>query len=92
MEGKSDVKLANTDICFDRVSFSYHKEAVLQDVSFTAKQGEVTALVGPSGSGKSTISRLAARFWDTDSGTVRVGGVDVKDIEPETLMPAVSSM
>lgn len=86
MAGRNDVALTDTGICFDRVSFSYQKDTVLKDVSFTAKQGEVTALVGPSGSGKSTISRLAARFWDADSGTVRLGGIDVKDIEPETLM------
>ena len=58
---------------------------MLKGVSFTAKQGEVTALVGPSGSGKSTASKLAARFWDADSGKITLGGVDVKSVEPETL-------
>lgn len=61
-------------------------EQVLTDVSFTAKQGEVTALVGPSGSGKSTVSRLAARFWDANAGTVRVGGIDIAGVDPETLL------
>lgn len=73
------------DIVFDHVSFSYNEEAVLKEVSFVAKQGEVTALVGPSGSGKSTASKLAARFWDVDKGRITIGGVDVKTVEPETL-------
>lgn len=73
------------DIEFMNVVFSYNEEPVLKGVSFVAKQGEVTALVGPSGSGKSTASRLAARFWDADSGTITLGGVDVKTVEPETL-------
>lgn len=73
------------DIEFRNVSFSYHEEPVLCDVSFVAKQGHVTALVGPSGSGKSTVSRLAARFWDADAGQVLLGGVDVTTVEPETL-------
>ena len=73
------------DIEFKNVVFSYNKEPVLKGVSFVAKQGEVTALVGPSGSGKSTASKLAARFWDADSGSITLGGVDVKTVEPETL-------
>ena len=73
------------DIEFKDVHFSYNEEPVLKGVSFTAKQGEVTALVGPSGSGKSTASKLAARFWDADSGKITLGGVDVKSVEPETL-------
>ena len=73
------------DIEFKDVHFSYNEEPVLKGVSFTAKQGEVTALVGPSGSGKSTASKLAARFWDSDSGKVALGGVNVKTVEPETL-------
>ena len=73
------------DIEFKNVVFSYNEEPVLKGVSFVAKQGEVTALVGPSGSGKSTASKLAARFWDADSGTITLGGVDVKTVEPETL-------
>ena len=73
------------DIEFKNVVFSYNEEPVLKGVSFVAKQGEVTALVGPSGSGKSTACKLAARFWDADSGTITLGGVDVKTVEPETL-------
>lgn len=73
------------DIEFKNVVFSYNEEPVLKGVSFVAKQGEVTALVGPSGSGKSTASKLAARFWDADSGIITLGGVDVKTVEPETL-------
>ena len=72
---------------FEDVSFSYGDgEQVLRDVSFTAREGEVTALVGPSGSGKSTVAKLAARFWDADAGSVRVGGVNVADVDPETLL------
>lgn len=75
------------DIVFDQVSFSYNSgEQVLDRVSFTAKEGEVTALVGPSGSGKSTVAKLAARFWDADSGTVKLGGVDISAIDPEVLL------
>ena len=69
------------------MSFSYGGgERVLSDVTFTAREGEVTALVGPSGSGKSTVAKLAARFWDADAGQVRVGGVDVAGVEPEALL------
>lgn len=79
------------DIVFDHVGFSYDGgETVLKDVSFTAKQGEVTALVGPSGGGKTTVSRLAARFWDNQKGTVTVGGMDVSKIDPEQLMKLYS--
>ena len=74
------------DIAFDHVIFSYNEENVLRNVSFTAKQGEVTALVGPSGSGKSTAAKLAARFWDAGSGKISIGGVDVSTVEPETLL------
>jgi len=79
------------DIVFDHVGFSYNSgETVLKDVSFTAKQGEVTALVGPSGGGKTTVSRLAARFWDCGSGKITVGGMNVADIDPEKLMSLYS--
>lgn len=79
------------DIVFDHVSFSYHTgETVLEDVSFTARQGEVTALVGPSGGGKSTAARLAARFWDVTKGTVTLGGTDIRRTEPETLLKQFS--
>ena len=81
----------NYDIEFEHVDFSYNpQEQVLKDVSFIAKQGEVTAVVGPSGSGKTTISRLAARFWDISSGTIKVGGMDISKIEPETLLSLYS--
>ena len=79
------------DIVFDHVAFAYDSgEQVLSDVSFTAKQGQVTALIGPSGGGKTTVSRLAARFWDIRKGTVTVGGMDVSKIEPETLLSLYS--
>lgn len=74
------------DIVFDHVSFSYDHKEVLHDVSFTAKEGQVTALVGPSGSGKSTCARLAARLWDIDSGYICVGGVDISTVDPEVLL------
>lgn len=73
------------------MGFSYDsKESVLKDVTFTAKQGEVTALIGPSGGGKTTVSRLASRFWDIDKGTITVGGMDISKIDPETLMSLYS--
>ena len=79
------------DITFENVGFSYNDgETVLRDVSFTAKQGEVTALVGPSGGGKTTVSRLAARFWDIDKGKITVGGMDVSQIDPEALLSLYS--
>ena len=79
------------DIVFDHVGFAYNTgETVLKDVSFTAKQGEVTALVGPSGGGKTTVSRLAARFWDINRGKITVGGMDVSRIDPETLLSLYS--
>ena len=75
------------DITFDHVGFAYKSgETVLSDVSFTAKQGEVTALVGPSGGGKTTVSRLAVRFWDNQKGKITVGGMDISKIDPEKLM------
>ena len=74
------------DIVFDHVSFAYEDKEVLHDVSFTAKEGEVTALVGPSGSGKSTCARLAARLWDVTGGTIRTGGIDISTVDPEALL------
>jgi len=74
------------DIVFDHVNFAYDEKAVLHDVSFTAKEGEITALVGPSGSGKSTCARLAARLWDVTGGTIKVGGVDIATVDPEVLL------
>lgn len=79
------------DIVFDHVGFAYNTgETVLKDVSFTAKQGEVTTLVGPSGGGKTTVSRLAARFWDINKGKITVGGMDISKIDPETLLSLYS--
>jgi len=79
------------DITFSHVGFAYDNgETILKDISFTAKQGAVTALVGPSGSGKTTVSRLAARFWDTKQGTITVGGMDISKVDPETLMTLYS--
>lgn len=79
------------DIVFDHVGFAYNTgETVLKDVSFTAKQGEVTALVGPSGGGKTTVSRLTARFWDINKGKITVGGMDISKIDPETLLSLYS--
>ena len=74
------------DIVFDHVNFAYDEKAVLHDVSFTAKEGEITALVGPSGSGKSTCARLAARLWDVTGGAIRVGGVGIATVDPEVLL------
>lgn len=86
--GSSHFEPKGHDITFEDVSFSYNEagETVIDDVSFTAREGEVTALVGPSGSGKSTLSKLAARFWDADSGRVLVGGIDVESVDPEALL------
>ena len=79
------------DITFDHVSFAYREGAgVLEDVSFTARQGEVTALIGPSGGGKSTACKLAARFWDVTGGKVSLGGTDVSTVDPETLLRSYS--
>lgn len=86
-EGAKTIKTEGYDIVFEHVGFAYDGgEAVLQDVSFTAKQGDVTALVGPSGGGKTTVSRLAARFWDLKQGRITVGGTDISTVEPETLL------
>lgn len=90
-DGKKAFNPKGYDVVFDKVGFAYNSdETVLQNVSFTAKQGEVTALIGPSGGGKTTISRLAARFWDIDSGKITVGGMDISKIEPEALMSIYS--
>lgn len=89
--GTAELKTNGYDIVFDNVSFAYNTgEQVLSGVSFTAKQGEVTALIGPSGGGKSTAARLAARFWDADSGKITLGGTDVRTIDPEKLLSAYS--
>ena len=86
-------KLTNNgyDIEFKNVSFSYKNGVkVINDVSFTAKQNEITALVGPSGGGKTTVSRLASRFWDIDKGEITVGGMDISNVDPETLLSLYS--
>lgn len=82
----AEVKPERFNIEFDHVDFAYNEEKVLKNVSFVAKQGEITALVGPSGSGKSTLTRLAARFWDAGAGRVLVGGKDIRGIAPEKLL------
>lgn len=85
-EGADKFEPEGHDIVFEHVDFSYDEKEVLHDVNFTAKEGEVTALVGPSGSGKSTCARLAARLWDISKGTIRVGGVDISTVDPEVLL------
>ncbi|MGO4972423.1 ABC transporter ATP-binding protein [[Clostridium] aminophilum] len=85
-EGSETFEPKGHDIVFDHVGFSYEDEKVLKTVSFTAREGEMTALVGPSGSGKSTCARLAARLWDIPEGTIRVGGVDIHSVDPEVLL------
>lgn len=85
-ESSQNFKPQGHDIEFKDVCFAYDKADVLKDVSFTAKEGEVTALVGPSGSGKSTCARLAARLWDINSGSIKVGGIDISTIDPEVLL------
>lgn len=90
-QGRETLTNKGCDIVFDHVGFSYdNRETVLRDVSFTAKQGEVTALVGPSGGGKTTVSRLATRFWDNQTGTITVGGMKISEIDPEKLMSLYS--
>ena len=90
-EGVSVLDNKGYDIEFSHVGFAYNTgEAVLKDVSFVAKQGEVTALIGPSGCGKTTVSRLASRFWDINKGKITVGGMDISKVDPETLMSLYS--
>ncbi len=86
-DGSIEYSNSGYDINFENVSFNYKEDKeVLKNISFNAKQGEVTALIGPSGGGKSTISKLAARFWDADKGKITLGGIDVKSIDPEALL------
>ena len=84
--GKETFEPKGHDIEFHHVSFAYDDHDVLKDVSFIAKEGEVTALVGPSGSGKSTCAKLAARLWDVNKGTITVGGIDINTVDPEILL------
>lgn len=89
--GKDTIDNNGYDISFENVEFAYDKsEKILSGISFTAKQGEVTALIGPSGGGKTTVSRLAARFWDISEGRITVGGEDISKINPETLLSLYS--
>ena len=90
-DGTNTMKHDGYDIEFSNVGFSYETgDVVLKDVSFVAKQGEVTALIGPSGGGKTTVSRLASRFWDANRGSITVGGMDISKVDPETLMSLYS--
>jgi len=85
-EGKTEMNIKSFDVEFKNVHFSYDDYSVINGVSFTAKQGETTALIGPSGSGKTTLTKLAARFWDIDSGQILLGGEDISKVDPETLL------
>jgi ATP-binding cassette subfamily B protein len=90
MEGSTETTISNYDIEFRDVSFAYNNENVLCDVTMLAREGQVTALVGPSGSGKSTAAKLAARFWDVQQGEILIGGINIKELDPEHLMKNIS--
>ena len=85
-EGADTFAPKGHDIVFENVGFAYDNDQVLCGVNFTAKEGEVTALVGPSGSGKSTCAKLAARLWDVSEGSIKVGGIDINSVDPEILL------
>ena len=90
-EGKTSEQPQNHDICFDQVSFAYEADRyVLEDISFTAKEGTITALVGPSGAGKSTVGQLLSRFWDVTKGRITIGGIDIREFPTEVLMRQIS--
>jgi len=89
-DNNKKVELNNFDIEFENVSFAYEKENVLNNVSFKAEEKSMTALVGSSGCGKSTIANLIARFWDVEKGTVKIGGVDIREIEMESFLKNIS--
>ncbi|TBL81395.1 ABC transporter ATP-binding protein [Paenibacillus thalictri] len=89
-EPERPMRPTSFDVSFDHVFFSYGTEPVLADISFTARQGEVTALVGPSGAGKSTIANLVPRFWDVSTGAIRIGDVNIREIAPTDLMDIVA--
>lgn len=90
MTGSNTVSLAHYNIEFEDVSFGYHEENVIKNITFRIPQGKVTALVGPSGSGKSTISKLIARFWDVSEGAIKIDGIDIREIDPEHLLTWIS--
>ena len=86
-----DFNFSNYDISFENVDFSYTKDRkVLKDINFIAKNNEITALVGKSGSGKSTVMSLIARFWDTTKGSIKIGGKDIKEVNPDSLLKNIS--
>ena len=85
-EGKKNMEITNYDIEFKDVYFGYDNYSVINGVSFIAKQGEITALIDSSGSGKTTVAKLAARFWDIDRGKILIGGKDISEVDPETLL------
>mgnify|MGYP000876768352 FL=1 len=85
-EGKKQMEITNYDIEFKDVYFGYDNYSVINGISFIAKQGEITALIGSSGSGKTTVAKLAARFWDIDRGKILIGGKDISEVDPETLL------
>lgn len=85
-EGKKNMEITNYDIEFKDIYFGYDNYSVINGVSFIAKQGEITALIGSSGSGKTTVAKLAARFWDIDGGKILIGGKDISEVDPETLL------
>ena len=85
-EGKKQMEITNYDIEFKDIYFGYDNYSVINGVSFIAKQGEITALIGSSGSGKTTVAKLAARFWDIDRGKILIGGKDISEVDPETLL------
>ena len=90
-EGKTSEQPQNHDICFDQVSFAYEADRyVLEDISFTAKEGTITALIGPSGAGKSTVGQLLSRFWDVTKGRITIGGIAIHEFPTEVLMRQVS--
>jgi ATP-binding cassette subfamily B protein len=90
MDGDTGVVLPDCNIEFKNVTFAYNKESVIKNISIIIPQNTVTALVGPSGSVKSTISRLIARFWDVNKGEISIGGINIREIDPETLMRYMS--
>lgn len=89
-ENNKDVNLDNFDIQFENVSFAYEKEDVLKDISFIAEEKSMTALVGSSGCGKTTIANLIARFWDIEKGTIKIGGIDIREMGTEKLLKNIS--